>query len=75
MTFASSFRAGVLFGLAAAGAAAVALTLTRRNRAPASLAEPDYPIYDDPLDETTAQSFPASDPPSHAATLGAMPHG
>jgi len=75
MTFASNFRAGLWIGLAAAGAAAVALMVTRRNGPPAHQAEPAYPAYDDPIDEATAESFPASDPPSHAATLGATPHG
>ena len=75
MTFASHFRTGLVVGLAAAGAAAVALLVVRRTSSQTVPTEPDYPAYDDPLDEATAESFPASDPPSHAATLGATPHG
>jgi hypothetical protein len=75
MTFASSFKTGLIVGLAAAGAAAVTLAVIRRSAARTYETEPDYPAYDDPIDEATAESFPASDPPSHAASLGATPHG
>ena len=73
MNFESSFKTGLLIGLAAAGAAVVTLMVMRRNRAQAFETDIDYPMYDDPIDEATAESFPASDPPSHAATLGATP--
>lgn len=75
MTFASNFRAGLLFGLAAAGAMVGALVLKRRNAARVHEIGVEHASYDDPIDEATAESFPASDPPSHAATLGATPHG
>ena len=75
MTFPTSFRTGLLAGLAAAGAAGLTLLVMRRRAAQTAETEPDYPAYDDPLDEAAAESFPASDPPSHAATLGATPRG
>ena len=75
MTFAPSFKTGLLVGLAAVGATAVALMVTRRNAQRTHEPVVDHPAYNDPIDEATAESFPASDPPSHAATLGATPHG
>ena len=72
MNFALSFKTGLLVGLAAAGAA-VTLIVMRRNEAQTFETDIDYPAYDDPTDEEAAESFPASDPPSHAATLGATP--
>jgi hypothetical protein len=66
-----TFRNGVLAGLAAAGATAAVLAFTRRSSRQGRETDVHYPGYDDPVDEATAESFPASDPPSHAATLGA----
>lgn len=75
MAFPSSFKTGLMVGLAAVGATAVALVVTRRKAARTHDPDLGDSAYDDPIDEATAESFPASDPPSHAATLGATPHG
>ena len=64
------FGTGLLAGLAVAGVAAAIVAVMRRTP---TREETDihYPSFDDPIDEAMAESFPASDPPSHAATLGA----
>jgi hypothetical protein len=69
----STFGSGVIAGLTAAGAAVAALLILRRRDARGtSSSRPDTP-FADRVDEEMAESFPASDPPSHAATLGATP--
>ena len=68
-----SFRWGLLAGLAAATGATATMLWFMRQRFRSEPAEPglDDLTLDDPIDETAAESFPASDPPAHAATLGA----
>jgi hypothetical protein len=66
-----SYGRGFLAGIVAAAAVGATLWFTRRRRSPSTETSLEYPALDDPLDETAAESFPASDPPAHAATLGA----
>lgn len=51
-------------------AAAATLYLARRRHS-GKTALDHVPALDDPIDESVVESFPASDPPAHAATLGA----
>ena len=66
----TKFATGLLAGLSAVGIAAAIVAVMRRNK-PMRHEDVHYPSFADPVDEEAAESFPASDPPSHAATLGA----
>ena len=74
MHIAPSFKTGLMIGLA--GTAAI-FTLMVMRRMLAQAADPglDDLAYEDPVDEATAESFPASDPPARVATVGATPKG
>jgi hypothetical protein len=70
MTSASSmFKFGLVAGLTAGFV--TWLVVRRRDQRQAADTISYNAAYDDPVDQENAASFPASDPPSHAATLGA----
>jgi hypothetical protein len=66
-----AYGRGFLAGLLTVAAVGATFWFTRWHRPSSADQSVDFPALDDPLDETAAESFPASDPPAHAATLGA----